>query len=272
MNRVVTVFILVVAFAFATAFGDTGFLDRSVAVAGQHYRYQVYVPINWSPSQRWPIIITLPGNGSQGSDGLSQTTSSALVTEIRSNRDRFPAIVIFPQARVGTRWSTPAMEEMVLAQVDRTVTEFNGDANRLYLAGFSMGGGGVIRMASRWPERFAAIVDISGRVSVPVMASNITDALIDEDIRSHVFLQSADPFRAVASLIHNLPMWIFHGDADQTVPVDESRRLVAALKAAGTNVKYTEYQGLDHNATARRAWSEKSLVEWLLEQRRSDGK
>jgi predicted peptidase len=270
MNRLIQALLIVLSFAGVGASADTGFLDRSLGLAGQQYRYQVYVPINWSPSRKWPVIVTLPGNGSQGSDGLSQTTQSALVTEIRSHRDRFPTIVIFPQARAGARWSNPAMEEMVLAQIDQTVNEFNGDTSRVYLAGFSMGGGGVIRMASRWPERFAAVVDVSGRVSVPINATaNITQPLIDEDVRTHAYLQSADPFRAVAGLIHNLPIWIFHGDADQTVPVEESRRLVAALKAVGASVRYTEYPGVDHTSAPSQAWSEKGLSEWLFAQRRS---
>jgi predicted peptidase len=271
MNRVVPALTTVLALAVAGTSADTGFLDRSLALAGQRYRYQVYVPINWSPSQKWPVIISLHGNGSQGSDGLSHTTLSSLVTEIRSNRDRFPAVVIFPQARVGSRWSTPSMEEMVLAQVDQTIKEFNGDESRVYLTGFSMGAGGVIRMASRWPERFAAIVVISGRASVPANANNIDQALIDEDVHTHVYLQSADLFGAVARLIRNLPIWVFHGDADQTAPVEEARRLVAALKAVGANVTYTEYQGFDHNRTPGRAWAEKSLTEWLFAQRRSGG-
>jgi len=31
------------------------------------------------------------------------------------------------------------------------------------------------------------------------------------------------------------PLWIFHGDADQVIPVDISRRLVKALQHAGGN-------------------------------------
>jgi predicted peptidase len=45
------------------------------------------------------------------------------------------------------------------------------------------------------------------------------------------FTAASDPFAALAAGIRSLPIWIFHGDADKTVPVEQSRRIVAALNA-----------------------------------------
>ena len=60
-------------------------------------------------------------------------------------------------------------------------------------------------------------------------------------------------------------MWIFHGDADPSVPVEESRKMYAALQAANANVKYTEYPGVGHESWDN-AYAEPGLVPWLLEQ------
>src|SRR5262245_45074360 len=120
------------------ALADTGFLDRKLALAGQEYRYQVYVPHDWTRAQKWPVLVELHANGSQGADGLSHTRHSALIFEMRKDRSRFPAIVLWPQAREGTGFSAPAMQAMVLAQLDRTIEEFSGDTGRVYLTGFSM--------------------------------------------------------------------------------------------------------------------------------------
>jgi hypothetical protein len=46
---------------------------------------------------------------------------------------------VFPQARPGTTWATPATQEMALGELDAALQEFNGDLNRVYLTGFSMG-------------------------------------------------------------------------------------------------------------------------------------
>jgi hypothetical protein len=38
---------------------DTGFLDRQVAFKGKTYRYQVFVPADFTPATRWPVLIDL---------------------------------------------------------------------------------------------------------------------------------------------------------------------------------------------------------------------
>lgn len=42
---------------FAFAKGDTGFLDRSISVEGQTYRYQVYLPADFDKKKSWPVIL-----------------------------------------------------------------------------------------------------------------------------------------------------------------------------------------------------------------------
>ena len=63
------------------------------------------------------------------------------------------------------------------------------------------------------------------------------------------------------------PIWIFHGDTDQSVRVEQSRQLVNALKSASAPVRYIEYAGAGH-AIEERALSEPELLPWLLSQRR----
>jgi predicted peptidase len=50
------------------------------------------------------------------------------------------------------------------------------------------------------------------------------------------------------------------------VPVSESRQMVAALKEAGGNVRYSEYEGVAHNVWLN-AMKEPQLLPWLLAQR-----
>jgi predicted peptidase len=73
----------------------------------------------------------------------------------------------------------------------------------------------------------------------------------------------------LAQAIRHIPIWIFHGDADTTAPVEDSRALVAALKKAGAPVRYTEYANTEHNPSNVNAWAEKELMSWLLARRRN---
>mgnify|MGYP006077665843 FL=1 len=60
-----------------------------------------------------------------------------------------------------------------------------------------------------------------------------------------------------------LPMWIFHGEADDVVSVDVSREAVKALKATGGNPRYTEYPGIGHDSWTR-AYRDEEFIDWLF--------
>jgi predicted peptidase len=78
---------------------------------------------------------------------------------------------------------------------------------------------------------------------------------------------TADPVATIAARVSKVPIWIFHGDADRAVSVDESRRMAAALKTLGADVQYTEFAGVDHNAWDP-AYAREDLWTWLLRQRK----
>jgi predicted peptidase len=257
-------FVFIAALLPSVATADTGFLDRSVTIGAETYRYVVYVPRTWTHAEKWPVIVSLHGNGSQGADGsrhLSGGSVAALVAATLADRDHVPALVLFPQARPQTRWSAPAMEEMVMTAIDATMREFNGDADRLYFLSHSMGAQGALRIAARWPERFAGIVESAGA----------PDAVGQEDRRAHSYLNEPDPFAAIAAIIRSIPIWIVHSDSDQEVAVERSRRLAAALKAVGANVRYTVLAGVSHEETAIKVANDKEILGWLLAQHRKDG-
>jgi predicted peptidase len=231
---------------------DTGFLNRVVEVGKEKYRYQVYVPADWSKSRTWPVVLFLHGAGERGQDGLVQT-EVGIGTAIRRHPDRFPCIVVMPQCRTGAWWTEPAMEQQALKALDQAIKEFKGDNRRVYLTGLSMGGFGTWSIASKYPARFAALAPICGGVRPP---ARLRTAELPED-----------PYTPVAEKVASIPIWIFHGGADKTVPASESRKMNEALTSFKAQVKYTEYEGVGHNSWDR-AYGEKDFMAWLLGQRR----
>lgn len=77
---------------------ETGFLNRSITFNGSEYRYVVYVPREFSHQQSYPVSFALHCGGQYGSDGLKQT-EIGLAKAIRLTPERFPVIVLFPQAK-----------------------------------------------------------------------------------------------------------------------------------------------------------------------------
>jgi len=235
---------------------ETGFLDRTVTVAGSSYHYQVYVPANYTTQPKWPVILFLHGAGERGGDGLLQT-AVGLAPAIRLAPGKWPAIVVLPQAPTDSQWvGTPA--DMALAALLQTMTEYHVDSNRVYLTGLSMGGHGTWYLAFRRPELFAAIAPLCSWVvdmdrfkgSVPVVPGDTATALA-----------------TLARKLGKLPIWMFHGEVDGAVPVKFSRDAAAALKAASANVQYTEYLGMNHNVWDATYGSD-AFIQWLFAQKR----
>lgn len=228
----------------------TGFLDRSLSIRGVSYKYQVFVPDNWSRATKWPTILFLHGSGERGDDGLLQT-AVGLPVAVRNDRSRFPAIIVIPQCRKELWWRDAPMDEVAIKALEAAQKEFRGDLRRTYLTGLSMGGYGTWHLAAKFPGRFAALVPICGGVIRPKEHGDPLPA-------------SADPYGEVAKKIGSAtPVWIFHGDADDSVPVAESRNMAAAMRALGGEVHYTEYPAVPHNSWDK-AYAEPELMTWLL--------
>lgn len=143
----------------------------------------------------------------------------------------------------GTYDSTGLRPAMIdaLAELDRLLRQYGFDSKRQYLYGESMGGEGVYRLLADFPTRFAGAVAAAGYT-------------LDTG----------------ASEMAQTPLWIFHGSEDGTSPVENDRAIYQSiLDAGGTQVKYTEYPGLDHVPGIEQARLEPGLFEWLLAQRRN---
>jgi predicted peptidase len=248
--------ILYASFVFlaaCAAHAETGFLRRAVAVEGTKYRYVVYVPAEWTAANKWPVILFLHGSIEKGDDGIAQ--SKVCIGRLAQMKpDRFPAIIVMPQCRMDGSWETDRMQAQALAALEASSKEFNGDRERTYLTGFSMGGYGTWNLAAKHPERFAALVPISGGIVWPPSV-----AVREPD-------PQANPYVNTAKKVAHIPVWVFHGDADQNVPFSESRRMVDALKALKADVRFTEYKGFAH-FICDKAYDEVELPVWLFAQR-----
>ncbi|HLL69941.1 MAG TPA: PHB depolymerase family esterase [Pyrinomonadaceae bacterium] len=221
----------------------SGLLTRTVKAGAATYNYQVYVPAKLRDQTKLPVIVFLHGIGQRGEGGFVPAEGSANAM-MRSYLEQVPAIVLLPQCLKGHYWHDAEMERMVTESLRQTVAEFGADEARLYLTGVSMGGFGAWHMASKFPGKFAALVPICG--GSPLIA--------------------ADRFTPIARGVGRTPVWVFHGADDRIVPVSESRGMVAALKAAGGDVRYNEYAGVGHNVWLN-VLAEPELMPWMLAQR-----
>ncbi len=232
-----------------------GFIGKSISSAGGKDRnYAVHVPEGYTPDRAWPLIVFLHGAGERGDDGAAQTRAG-IGPAIVKNPERFPAIVLLPQCPEGTEWSSQL--DALEAQLEATRGEYNIDPKRIYLTGISMGGYGTWQWGAIKTDTFAALVPICGGGD-------------PGDIQALLKVPGGNPFGSHASRVRALakvPIWAFHGGSDSVVPPERSRSMVAAVKAAGGNIQYTELEGVDHNSWDPAYQSEDTIV-WLLKQKK----
>jgi predicted peptidase len=246
---------------------ETGFLRRSVTLRLTTIDYRVYVPVGYDPARKYPVILYLHGRGARGNDNEKQIGGAHLGSVIQLFEMKHPQryrsfLAVFPQTR-GNWFGDPA--EDAIKALDQTVREFNGDPQRIYLAGLSLGAYGSWYLAAKYPNKFAAVVPVSGGV---VMPSVQPLAALKSSMPPETFALYAapDPYAAFAKAVGKTPVWIFHGGLDDTVDVNESRRMSAALKAAGGTVQYTEYPEEKH-FIADRVFTNEEFWKWLMGQK-----
>ncbi|MBI4851280.1 MAG: prolyl oligopeptidase family serine peptidase [Acidobacteria bacterium] len=237
---------------------ETGFLNRTLTLDKKTYRYQVYVPQNYTKAKKWSVILFLHGRDERGQDGLLQT-DVGLASSIRRYVERFPVIVVFPQCPIDSHWTQPEAGKQALKALDKTIGEFNIDLNKVYLTGISMGGAGTWYLAADNPNKFAAIAPVCAWVIPPANISSLPK--LPEMVTK--IKQEKDPYLAMAKLIGKTPVWLFHGEEDQVVSVSESQKMVEAFKTLELEVKYTEYPNIGHNSWDQ-AYSESDFLSWLL--------
>lgn len=212
---------------------ERGFLMKTVSVGGKDMKYVVYVPLAYDPTKPMPTIIFLNGVGECGTDGLKHALIG-LGSAVMLDSTQWPFIVIFPQKQdKKANWEDEA--PMVMAILKQTKQELNIDDSRLYLTGLSQGGHGTWAIAARHPDLFAAIAPVCGWG--------------DEEI---------------AKKLAKMPIWVFHGDADDAVKVESARDMEKWIIAAGGECKLTIYPGVGHNSWDN-AYRNENLGAWFLE-------
>jgi len=231
-----------------------GFLEREILVAGARHAYRVRAPRGGA--RRAPVLLFLHGAGERGGDNARQL-ENGLPPQVMASPDDWPFVVVAPQCPADLYWPQPPALALALAALEDAVVALAADGGRVAVTGVSMGGYGSLELGVCRPGRFAALAVVCGGVgAVPAIP----------DLHAHQVLAAgaSEVHAETARRLGDVPVWLFHGADDGLVPVEESRRLAAALRAAGGDVRYTEYPGVQHDCWVR-AYAEPELAGWLRE-------
>lgn len=199
--------------------------------------YVLYLPDDYDASgdKKYPFILFLHGAGERGTD-LDLVKLQGLPKKLEKG-DNLPFIVLAPQCPEDDWWADYRIA--LIGLVDWALANYRVDEARVYLTGLSMGGCGTWDLATLYPNRFAAVVPICGW----------GDGLFGYPER-------------LKRIVH-MPVWTFHGDADEIVPIKATQWLVDSLKECGGNVQFTIYPGVGHDSWTE-TYNNPELYEWFL--------
>lgn len=211
--------------------------------------YRLFVPLGYDSNRKYPLLLWLHSNDGRGSDNIRQLTrENQLGTHFWISSDvqtKFPMFVLVPQCPSGQSWAEPEFNQpskwldltmQALAKVEKS---FSIDPDRVYIAGQSMGGIGVWSALQNYRGTWGGAIVIS----------------------------SYDTFSDIPAVVE-VPLWVFQGDEDPAVPVTMVRSMMAQLKKAHANLRYTEYRRANHEIWPK-AFAEPDLLPWLSAQKRS---
>ncbi len=170
--------------------------------------YYVIPPVGYTERKAWPLHIALHGHGS------SQTGKTACERYWHGEPAKLGFLLACPDLR--DRWTTPRAEALVVATYKDVQQRFNVQTDRVSLGGFSGGGIGTWLIGPEYPDFFCALV---ARAGIPPRADEV-----------------------IANL-NGLPVYVVHGKGDPTIPVENSRRAVAALERLDIEHVYKEEPG-----------------------------
>ncbi len=201
------------------------------------YKFLLTLPEGYESAgaKKWPLLVFLHGAGERG-DNLELLKKHGPPKLIAAG-GKFEAIVVSPQVPAGEFWNPHGVK----ALVDTIKKQHRVDDERVYLTGISMGGFGTFDTIVQYPGVFAAAIPICGGAGI--------NAIKFDTIR-------------------NLPVWIFHGAKDPTVPVSFSEMAAAFFKRVkAPHVKLTVYPEAGHDSWTQ-TYDNPEVWTWLFSQTR----
>ena len=197
--------------------------------------YLLYLPSDYSDFKKaYPLVLFLHGAGERGED-INLVEIHGIPKLINMGKE-LPFITIAPQCPSDRWWSETVFVKALISLIEKTKAQYNVDGSRIYATGLSMGGYGTLAIAIEKPDLLSGIIPICGGGDLKKIGR-----------------------------LKDMPVWLFHGDSDTVVPVENSTKIYDILKPINDNVKITIYEDVGHDSWTQ-TYDNNHIYEWLLSQ------
>lgn len=222
-------FLFISVFSFAQS--ETAGKIKTVIVTNNELGYILHKPAN--TKEQKPLIVFISGDGEKGTD-LEKVKINGPLKYLKTHE--LDTYVLAPQCKEEEKWSIESIYELIL----KVQKENKIDPSRIYVTGLSSGGWAAWNLGLSYPDKFAAIVPISGFVDLIELES--------------------------ACKIANTPTRIFHGLLDDVVKVDYAIAIYKELKKCNAkDVQLTIFDDAGHDSWTR-VYDNPEIYEWMFKQ------
>lgn len=196
------------------------------------YQCRVQLPTNYQEEAHkpFPLLLFLHGSGGRRTTDV-KSAHTFIPDALERHAKEFGFILAAPLCYPNSSWSV----ESLALLLDELAQKYRVDKQRVYLSGLSMGGGGSWLLAGAESQRFAALAPICGWV---------------RDVSQ-------------ADKIARIPCWIHHGAIDRAVTLDNSQRMLEAIRAHGSQAVLTVFPQTNHENAWLKAYRNKNLFKWM---------
>jgi predicted peptidase len=213
---------------------------------GRTVKYRWSAPARPEPGKTYPLVLFLHGSGERGDDNSAQLKHGVVPIIRNAEKLGMPVFLIAPQCPKDRWWTlrdhdssaddeaTHALLDALMALVDHKIQSHAIDPKRFHVTGISMGGYGTWSLLGHAPDRIASAIPICG---------------------------GGDP--QLAAKFKDVPVWAFHGEADEIVPVRRTREMITAIENAGGKPKATYYPRVTHDSWTQ-TYLDPEVIRWML--------
>ena len=213
--------------SYATPVDDTEAIVDSRLDWMCGYTYSVRPPSDYNDSKQYPIFIFLHGG----------VTNDWFFTNFLTNNFHIPqddSYIIVRPSKLEMDWNP----KKVLDVLEDVKTQMSVDDDRVYLTGLSMGGRGTFIVAAELPDYFAAIMPLSPH-------------------------HTPYSYLPLAEDVAHLPIWMSHGDSDNTSSYDLASQMAQELQDLGAEIEFHTVIGGEHGGWFS-IYSDPVVMEWML--------
>jgi len=191
---------------------------------GKERPYHLYVPEDYDPDHKYPLLYDLHGGISRPSIVPVEMLKSRYQLWGPSAKEK-DFLLIIPHGEGSATWWSKVGSDNILQQLDYVKRHYNVDENKVFLSGFSDGGSGSYWMAFHRPTAFAGFIPLSGNMVVP----------------------RAGPYQCYPKNLGNRPIHATNGGRDSLYPSATMKQYVEKLNKAGADIDWKDYPEAGHD-------------------------